>query len=393
MDLFEPLTNSALKEEAIEDKTALGIENLVESAFAGSSLNVQSSTTHLDSHRSSTSQFSPEKRKTLEYKQKAKCPRCGLEILRRVLQRHIRLKHDPQQQLKQCTSCGRKFRRQDNLERHEREQHGEDQGLVACVDCGRRVRERSLTDHFKSRKCVRARAAAKASVKASTLVYDADSYLPELSGRFGLQCVHNPLAACAYFCATAWFTRLNVWKELGYSLKPSYAIPTSRLPGDTLTELWNLRGLAIRLTRNGLEQNARGSRINRQEHDRNMLQLIVSRAAETFVSGSGSPPLEAHHSYLKSRDWFLNKRFESFLDLAQVTDLAWKGVSSCNVLPNRPDLNRGKVLILRAFFRNFAPLGIRKPWLPEGHLWAAMWHQIESRWQEEKAKRAGNVDG
>lgn len=86
-------------------------------------------------------------------RKRAICSLCGTGILKRTLARHIRSVHGQGQTHKyQCGECDQKFPRKDAHYRHQREQH-QNEASVECTVCGKHVKERSLKDHFKSRRC------------------------------------------------------------------------------------------------------------------------------------------------------------------------------------------------------------------------------------------------
>ena len=234
-------------------------------------------------------------------KQKTTCQVCGLVILKKTLPRHVRVKHHQQRQLLPCSYCDRTFSRMDIVERHEREQHGEDIGTVECVYCGQDIRQRAIKDHFRSRKCREARASPK-ELERDSPSCRAQSGTSVFQG-LGVEAAMDSILVCSYFLVNAALLRIALNAKLEISQDDALPLNTTHVPRQIHVELWELRGLAIRLTRKRLA--------NIYAHDSAIAEVFSLALADLDIFGEQSEYCEAHIKHLESNKRSLNRLQEA----------------------------------------------------------------------------------
>lgn len=169
------------------------------------------------------------------------CSICHRTMLKRTLQRHIRSMHSlafgQLPDLVRCDECDETFGRRDNLERHVLTQHEQKDDLVECLTCGTPVRERSLREHYKSRKCQSALQCTASEQRMEMIrAWQTNACSLDDLLRFAPESVLNPFTVasdlCIRFKRYVWFYKAN-----------------SRYP----IEYLGLRGLALRTVSRNLD--------------------------------------------------------------------------------------------------------------------------------------------
>lgn len=255
-------------------------------------------------------------------KRRVICPICGDEMLQKTLKRHIHVKHNSQSGSHSCRFCDAHFSRKDILTRHQREQHVQDQRTIVCTYCSRQIRERSLDEHFKSRRCRSARASLKLDERSLGPHIDTSKTYSELSGVYVLPSLCDPLLACAHYCVT---TR-NALDAIGYIGEDSSArergesnsTSVSRVFPTIFTRLLELRGIAIHLTRRKLKYSCKPHPMEDSEHDRTMITIALLAEADDYIFNQYS----LHSCYLHSHHRTFKNPAEAMHNLRAVLSAA-----------------------------------------------------------------------
>lgn len=180
-------------------------------------------------------------REAVQRNERGTCPLCERNMLKRVLNRHLRTMHYRIQNF-QCLKCPETFIRQDSLTRHGREQHGDMTRLVRCSVCGAHLRRRALVDHNKSRKCRDAIMKQDKSYSIATAI-QRDNNFPSIRSPTK-NSIANPVIICAYLYAkSTLYASANWTMRASSSIKTAVARYSPRL--GVTTEVLELQSLAM----------------------------------------------------------------------------------------------------------------------------------------------------
>ena len=224
--------------------------------------------------------------KLRSWQQKIKCPYCDLVPVRKTLPRHIQQKHSGPQTRLYCAICPKTFVRLDIKVRHEREQHGclaGDAGTIECVRCGKRIRDRTLKEHFRSRKCIGAPRTRAESRTEGDILRDLAFFGVETMVDATLVASDLLVKASVF---GAWY---NYWKD--------------RLGGSAFDfpHVWDQMQIAIRIL----------SRKLRIASPRHALYLVYTMlGAHSLVFGVGSRKWHFHVKYMQNILRHLNLDFD-----------------------------------------------------------------------------------
>lgn len=233
------------------------------------------------------------------------CPICGVLLLKRTLPRHVKYKHQPQVQAIRCAYCTKTFSRRNVRDRHEEEQHGTEVSLMECLNCGQEIRKRTKHEHLRSRRCMEARNNSQILEARRSGVFGAQGsrevtvntcesvIYPDVSGRFGLVSVADPVIVYCILMGTLWGIRCTLLHQ-SERRKRIFELPVLHmtLPRGYQAELLELRELAILLLQRDLVGNPR----------RRTTQVVLLHIIDSLIFGPDSEACAAHRSYLKS--WY-----------------------------------------------------------------------------------------